>query len=48
LKSMEKVGGFDTFVLQQGECGMSRRALTVRNAIRRKVSGKGGKRETKN
>lgn len=38
LRSMERKGGFDTFLLNQPDHVLSKRALTVKNRIRRKLS----------
>jgi large subunit ribosomal protein L28 len=39
IRSMEHTGGFDKFILNQDEEKLSKRALTVRNQIRRKLAG---------
>lgn len=38
LKSLEHFGGFDKFILNQPETTMSKRALAVRQRIRRKIA----------
>lgn len=38
LKAMEHFGGFDKFILNQPAEKLSKRALTVQNRIRRKIS----------
>lgn len=44
IRSMEHVGGFDTFLLNQPETTLSKRALTVKNRVLRKLnSGKKAK-----
>lgn len=40
LKSLDHVGGFDKFILNQKDSVMSLRARTVKNRIRRKISAK--------
>ncbi len=37
IKSMEHMGGFDTFILNQDDKVLSKRALEVKNRIRRKM-----------
>ena len=37
IRSMEHMGGFDAFILRQSEDKLSKRALTVRKKIRRKL-----------
>ena len=39
IRNMEHVGGFDTFILNQPDDKLSKRALTIKNQIRRKVRG---------
>lgn len=39
LRKMEASGGFDTFLLNQPDKVLSKRALVVKNRIRRKVGG---------
>jgi large subunit ribosomal protein L28 len=41
IKSLEACGGFDKFVLNAPDKGMSKRALAVKNQIKRKVKGSG-------
>lgn len=38
IKSLEHSGGFDKFILNQPEAKLSKRALAVRQRIRRKIS----------
>lgn len=40
LRDMEHTGGFDTFILNQDDKVLSKRALDVKNRIRRKMSAK--------
>jgi large subunit ribosomal protein L28 len=40
LRDMEHMGGIDTFVLNQDDKLLSKRALDVKNRIRRKMAGK--------
>jgi large subunit ribosomal protein L28 len=40
LRDMEHMGGFDTFILNQDDKVLSKRALEVKNRIRRKMSAK--------
>ena len=40
LRDMEHMGGFDTFILNQDDKVLSKRALDVKNRIRRKMSAK--------
>lgn len=44
IKDMEHMGGFDTFILNQDDKVLSKRALDVKNRIRRKM--KAGKSAT--
>jgi large subunit ribosomal protein L28 len=37
IRDMEHMGGFDTFILNQDDKSLSKRALEVRNRIRRKM-----------
>ena len=37
IRDMEHMGGFDTFILSQDEKNLSKRALEVKNRIRRKL-----------
>ena len=37
IRDMEHMGGFDTFILNQNDKQLSRRALEVRGRIRRKM-----------
>jgi large subunit ribosomal protein L28 len=37
IRDMEHMGGFDVFILNQDEKALSKRALDVRNRIRRKL-----------
>ncbi len=39
IRSMEHMGGFDKFILNQDDEIMSKRALAVRNRIRHKIAG---------
>jgi large subunit ribosomal protein L28 len=39
IKALEAGGGFDKFILNAQEMGLSRRATNLRNQIRRKVHG---------
>ena len=39
IRSMEHVGGFDTFILNQGDLSLSKRARAVRSRIRQKIAG---------
>lgn len=50
IRTMEHRGGFDTFILNQPDDLLSRRALTVKSKIQKKLKGgkKGGTREAKN
>lgn len=50
IRTMEHNGGFDTFLLNQPDEVLSRRALTLKFKILRKLKGgkKGGSREAKN
>lgn len=43
IKSIEHVGSLDSFILRQDDANMSKRALTVKNRIKRKLSGKNSK-----
>jgi len=38
LKSMEHSGGFDKYILNQPEDGLSKRALAVQSRIRKKIT----------
>lgn len=38
IRDMEHMGGFDTFILNQDDKSLSKRALEVRNRIRRKMN----------
>lgn len=40
IKDMEHMGGFDNFLLNQDDAKLSKRALTVKNRIFRKISAK--------
>ncbi len=40
LRDMEHTGGFDKFILNQDDKVLSKRALDVKNRIRRKMSAK--------
>jgi large subunit ribosomal protein L28 len=40
LRDMEHVGGIDVFVLNQDDKVLSKRALDIKNRIRRKITGK--------
>ncbi len=40
IRDMEHSGGFDAFIMNQGDDGLSKRALDVRNRIRRKMNTK--------
>lgn len=40
IRDMEHIGGFDTFILNQDDKVLSKRALEVKNRIRRKMSAK--------
>ena len=40
LRSLEHMGGFDKFILKQKESDLSKRALTIRKRIERKLSAK--------
>jgi large subunit ribosomal protein L28 len=40
LRDMEHMGGFDTFILNQEDTVLSKRALDVKNRIRRKMNTK--------
>jgi large subunit ribosomal protein L28 len=40
LRDMEHMGGFDTFILNQTDTVLSKKALDVKNRIRRKMSAK--------
>lgn len=37
IRSMEHVGGFDTFILNQPDARLSKRALTIKQRIQRKL-----------
>ena len=39
IRNIEKKGGFDQYILNQSDQILSKRALTVKNRIRRKISG---------
>ncbi|MCM2280866.1 MAG: 50S ribosomal protein L28 [Bdellovibrionaceae bacterium] len=39
IRAIEHTGGLDKFLLNQDESALSKRALAVRNRIRRKVAG---------
>lgn len=38
IRDMEHMGGFDKFILNQEDTVLSKRALTVKNKIKRKLS----------
>ncbi len=40
IRTMENKSGFDSFILSLPEDKMSKRAITVKNRIRRKLAGK--------
>ncbi len=40
IRDMEHMGGFDTFILNQDDKVLSKRALEVKNRIRRKMAAK--------
>ncbi|MNK06265.1 50S ribosomal protein L28 [compost metagenome] len=40
IRDMEHVGGFDNFILNQDDSKLSKRALTVKSRIKRKISTK--------
>jgi large subunit ribosomal protein L28 len=40
IRDMEHMGGFDTFILNQDDKVLSKRALDVKNRIRRKMTAK--------
>jgi large subunit ribosomal protein L28 len=40
IRDMEHMGGFDTFILNQDDKALSKRALEVKNRIRRKMGAK--------
>ena len=40
IRTMENKAGFDSFILKQDDLKLSKRALKVRNKIRRKLAGK--------
>lgn len=40
IRDMEHMGGFDTFILNQDDKVLSKRALDVKNRIRRKMNTK--------
>jgi len=40
IRDMEHMGGFDTFILNQEDTVLSKRALDVKNRIRRKMNTK--------
>lgn len=40
IRDMEHMGGFDTFILNQDDKVLSKRALDVKNRIRRKMNAK--------
>ena len=42
IRDMEHMGGFDNFILNQQETMLSKRAMEVRNQIRRKMRGSKG------
>jgi large subunit ribosomal protein L28 len=43
IRDMEHMGGFDTFILNQDEKKLSKKALEVKNRINRKLKNKGTK-----
>lgn len=45
IRNMEAQGGFDSFILKQSDDVLSKRALTVKNRIRRQLSKKSSKKE---
>lgn len=40
IRDMEHSGGFDTFVLNQDDCLLSKRAMDIKGRIRRKMKSK--------
>lgn len=40
IRDMEHMGGFDKFILNQDDSKLSKRALTVKNRIKKKISTK--------
>jgi large subunit ribosomal protein L28 len=40
IRDMEHMGGFDPFILNQDDAVLSKRALSVKNRIRRKINTK--------
>lgn len=40
IRSMEHVGGFDVYLLNQNECTLSAKALDIKRRIKRKISKK--------
>jgi large subunit ribosomal protein L28 len=40
IRDMEHMGGFDTFILNQNDEVLSKRALEIKNRIRRKMNAK--------
>lgn len=40
IRDMEHMGGFDTFLLQQDDTALSKRALAVKSRIKRKINTK--------
>ena len=40
IRDMEHIGGFDPFILNQDDSVLSKRALAVKNRIRRKINTK--------
>ena len=50
IRSMEHTGGFDTFILKQPNLNLSKRALTIKGKIQKKLKGgkKGETSEAKN
>lgn len=40
IRDMEHMGGFDTYVLQACDGQLSKRALTVKNRIKKKINSK--------
>ncbi|ASD64577.1 50S ribosomal protein L28 [Bdellovibrio bacteriovorus] len=40
IRDMEHVGGFDNFILNQDDSKLSKRALTVKMRIKKKISSK--------
>lgn len=40
IRDMEHMGGFDNFLLQAGDESLSKRALAVKNRIKKKINSK--------